>query len=204
MTQIEDAVRKQHPVLPEPEGEPIVIERRERLSFSPIAKYVIQNSPQWGLLRLSLMTGQAFLYNAIFFTYTLVLTDFFGVNAKTAPLYLIPFATLARVLKWILATWRQPRLLRPTGHDPAPPAGSPRGAAAMRSAGHPSKAAANRQPDALLAELERTSSEFERAERAARTYLVGQGVLDQTQVDLVAALKRSDARPSKSTDQPAG
>jgi hypothetical protein len=29
-------------------------------------------------------------------------------------------------------------------------------------------------------------------ERAARTYLVGQGVLDQTQVNLVAALKRSD------------
>jgi hypothetical protein len=26
---------------------------------------------------------------------------------------------LARVLKWILATWRQSRLLRPTGHDPA-------------------------------------------------------------------------------------
>jgi hypothetical protein len=99
---------------------------------------------------------------------------------------------LACVLKWILATWRQSRLLRPTGHDPAPPAGSPRGAAAMRLAGHPSKAAANRQPDALLAELERTRAEFERAERAARTYLVGQGVLDQTQVDLVAALKRSD------------
>ena len=92
MTQIEDAVRKQHPVLPEPEGEPIVIEQRERLSFPAIAKYVIQNYPQRGLLGLSLMTGQAFLYNAIFFTYTLVLTDFFGVNAKTAPLYLIPFA----------------------------------------------------------------------------------------------------------------
>jgi MFS family permease len=92
VTQIEDAVRKQHPVLPEPEGEPIVIEQRERLSFPAIAKYVIQNYPQRGLLGLSLMTGQAFLYNAIFFTYTLVLTDFFGVNAKTAPLYLIPFA----------------------------------------------------------------------------------------------------------------
>jgi hypothetical protein len=72
--------------------------------------------------------------------------------------------------------------------------GKLRGAAAMRLAGHPSKAAANRQPDALLAELERTRAEFERAERAARTYLVGQGVLDQTQVDLVAALKRSDRK----------
>jgi MFS family permease len=89
---IEDAVRKQHPVLPEPEGAPIVIEQRERLSFFAIAKYVVQQYPRRGLLGLALMTGQAFLYNAIFFTYTLVLTKFFDVNAKTAPLYLIPFA----------------------------------------------------------------------------------------------------------------
>jgi MFS family permease len=89
---IENAVRKQHPVLPEPEGAPIVIEQRERLSFLAIAKYVVRQYPKRGLLGLALMTGQAFLYNAIFFTYTLVLTKFFGVNAKTAPLYLIPFA----------------------------------------------------------------------------------------------------------------
>ena len=89
---IEDAVRKQHPVLPEPKGAPIVVEQRRRLSFFSIAKYVVQNYPQRGLLGLALMTGQAFLYNAIFFTYTLVLTKFFGVDAKTAPLYLIPFA----------------------------------------------------------------------------------------------------------------
>jgi MFS family permease len=92
VAQIEGAVRKQHPVLPEPEGTPIVIEQHKRLSFPAIAKYVIQNYPQRGLLGLALMTGQAFLYNAIFFTYTLVLTDFFDVSAKTAPLYLIPFA----------------------------------------------------------------------------------------------------------------
>jgi MFS family permease len=44
------------------------------------------------LLGLSLMTGQAFLYNAIFFTYTLVLSEFYGVSEKTVPLYLIPFS----------------------------------------------------------------------------------------------------------------
>jgi MFS family permease len=92
VAQIEDAVRRQHPDLPKPEGAPIVIEQRERLSFLAIAKYVIQKYPQRGLLGLALMTGQAFLYNAIFFTYTLVLTEFFDVSAKTAPLYLIPFA----------------------------------------------------------------------------------------------------------------
>jgi MFS family permease len=48
---IEAAVRKQHPVLPEPEGAPIVIEQRRRLSFLSIARYVIQNYPQRGLAR---------------------------------------------------------------------------------------------------------------------------------------------------------
>jgi MFS family permease len=38
------------------------------------------------------MITQSFLYNAIFFTYTLVLTTFFHVNPKTAPWYLIAFA----------------------------------------------------------------------------------------------------------------
>jgi MFS family permease len=90
--EIEERVRREHPVLPEPEGEPIVVEQRERLNFLDIARYVIRNYPQRGLLGLALMTGQAFLYNAIFFTYTLVLTDFFDVSEKTAPLYLIPFA----------------------------------------------------------------------------------------------------------------
>ena len=92
VAEIEARVKREHPELPEPEGAPIAIEQRERLNFLDIARYVIRNYPQRGLLGLSLMTGQAFLYNAIFFTYTLVLTNFYGVSEKTAPLYLIPFA----------------------------------------------------------------------------------------------------------------
>jgi MFS family permease len=92
VAQIEAAVRKHHPDLPEPSGEPIVVEQRERLNFLDIARYVVRNYPERGVLGLALMTGQAFLYNAIFFTYTLVLTDFFDVSEKTAPLYLIPFS----------------------------------------------------------------------------------------------------------------
>jgi MFS family permease len=90
--QIEDEVRKTHPQLPEPEGEPLQVEQREHIGFITIAKYVVQNYPSRGILGLSLMTGQAFLYNAVFFTYTLVLTDFFKVNSSKAPLFLIPFA----------------------------------------------------------------------------------------------------------------
>ena len=92
VAEIEEQVRKSHPVLPEPTGEPILIEQRERLDYLDVAKYVVRNYPKRGLLGLALMTGQAFLYNAIFFTYTLVLTEFFGVDPKTTPLYLIPFA----------------------------------------------------------------------------------------------------------------
>jgi MFS family permease len=90
--QIEDEVRKTHPQLPEPEGEPLEVEQREHIGFIAIAKYVVQNYPSRGVLGLSLMTGQAFLYNAVFFTYTLVLTDFFKISSSKAPLFLIPFA----------------------------------------------------------------------------------------------------------------
>jgi MFS family permease len=92
VAQIEQEVQRTRPQLPEPEGEPIAIEQRRHINFVDISKYVIKNYPSRGVLGLSLMIGQAFLYNAIFFTYTLVLHDFFGVSSSRAPLYLIPFA----------------------------------------------------------------------------------------------------------------
>jgi MFS family permease len=44
------------------------------------------------LVGLSLMTAQAFFYNAIFFTYALVLTDFYDIEASRVGWYLLPFA----------------------------------------------------------------------------------------------------------------
>lgn len=41
---------------------------------------------------LVLMASQAFFYNAIFFTYALVLTDFYGIRADHVGWYLLPFA----------------------------------------------------------------------------------------------------------------
>jgi MFS family permease len=41
---------------------------------------------------LVLMAAQAFFYNAIFFTYALVLTDFYGVSADHVGWYILPFA----------------------------------------------------------------------------------------------------------------
>jgi MFS family permease len=44
------------------------------------------------LVGLSLMTAQAFFYNAIFFTYALILTDFYGIRSGDVGEYLLPFA----------------------------------------------------------------------------------------------------------------
>ena len=44
------------------------------------------------MLGLSLFIGQAFLYNAVFFTQALVLTTFFEVSDSIVPAYIIPFA----------------------------------------------------------------------------------------------------------------
>jgi MFS family permease len=44
------------------------------------------------LVGLSLMAAQAFCYNAVFFTYALVLTDFYGIRADHIGWYLLPFA----------------------------------------------------------------------------------------------------------------
>ncbi|MGC1696904.1 MAG: MFS transporter, partial [Pseudolabrys sp.] len=41
---------------------------------------------------LSLMASQAFFYNAIFFTYALILTDFYHVRSDRVGWYLLPFA----------------------------------------------------------------------------------------------------------------
>jgi MFS family permease len=44
------------------------------------------------LVGLALMIAQAFFYNAIFFTYALVLTDFFGIASNHVGWYILPFA----------------------------------------------------------------------------------------------------------------
>jgi hypothetical protein len=42
--------------------------------------------------RSALMAAQAFFYNAIFFTYALVLTTFYGIPSQHVGWYILPFA----------------------------------------------------------------------------------------------------------------
>ncbi|WP_406857920.1 MFS transporter [Alsobacter sp. KACC 23698] len=44
------------------------------------------------MVGLAMMAAQAFFYNAIFFTYALVLTDFYAVPSDQIGLYILPFA----------------------------------------------------------------------------------------------------------------
>src|SRR5271167_2194911 len=65
--------------LPEPQGGRI---RLAASSHTPIARMVlaiVHDYPQRAVLGLVLMSSQAFFYNAIFFTYALVLTKFYAI-----------------------------------------------------------------------------------------------------------------------------
>ena len=70
----------------------LTIKQRKTIGFGEIAKTAWQRYPKRFVLGLSLFIGQAFLYNAVFFTFALVLTKILKVSDSTAPWYLIPLA----------------------------------------------------------------------------------------------------------------
>ena len=57
-----------------------------------VARTLLRDYPGRTTLGLVLMASQAFVYNAIFFTYALILTRFYGVPADKVGLYILPFA----------------------------------------------------------------------------------------------------------------
>jgi predicted MFS family arabinose efflux permease len=92
---IEDQVRSYtgHEELPPiDEEETITIEQRKSIGFGIIARAMFQMFPRRTVLGLILISTQAFLYNAVLFTYALILSSFYGVSAASAPYYLAAFA----------------------------------------------------------------------------------------------------------------
>jgi MFS family permease len=75
-----------------PAEKSIKVREQERVGFITIAKTVFGAYPKRTTVGLSLFIGQAFLYNAVFFTYALVLTKFYGVKDSSVGYYIIPFA----------------------------------------------------------------------------------------------------------------
>ncbi|MEO5883822.1 MAG: MFS transporter [Caldimonas sp.] len=89
---IEDAIRAEHgkPLLPVTGGS--AWQRRGPPTLAEVAHVLLHRYPRRSVVVLALMISQAFFYNAIFFTYALVLTRFQGVADSEIGLYIFPFA----------------------------------------------------------------------------------------------------------------
>jgi MFS family permease len=73
-------------------GKAIRIREQGHLGFLTVARTVFGAYPRRTIVGLSLFIGQAFLYNAVFFTYSLVLGTFYDVKPASVGYYIIPFA----------------------------------------------------------------------------------------------------------------
>jgi MFS family permease len=65
---------------------------RGHTSLAEVAQTLFREHRRRTLVGLSLMAAQAFFYNAIFFTYALILTDFYGVPSNRVGWHILPFA----------------------------------------------------------------------------------------------------------------
>jgi MFS family permease len=77
---------------PVDESKALEIRPPNNIGFLVLAKTLVATYPRRALLGASLMITQSFLYNAIFFTYALVLTKVYGVNASSTAYYFMFFA----------------------------------------------------------------------------------------------------------------
>lgn len=65
---------------------------RDHTPLREVARTLFQTYRKRTFVSFALMSAQAFFYNAIFFTYALVLTDFYGIPADQVGWYILPFA----------------------------------------------------------------------------------------------------------------
>ena len=63
-----------------------------KLGYFTLARVLFKEMPRRSILSASLMITQSFLYNAIFFTYALVLASVYHVPSGRIPIYFIAFA----------------------------------------------------------------------------------------------------------------
>lgn len=88
---IEQKVRKHKSDLGEAEGS-LKITVRDHTPLRDVWNAMIHGQPKRSFLGLMLMIGQSFFYNAVFFTYGLVLVQFFKVKSERVALYILPLA----------------------------------------------------------------------------------------------------------------
>lgn len=90
---IEDEIREHGGTVPEhSKDDARWIKAREGLTPKQLGYVFFRMYPTRTVLGATLMITQSFLYNAIFFTYALVLQNFYDKSADQAALYFFPFA----------------------------------------------------------------------------------------------------------------
>jgi MFS family permease len=70
-------------------GRGVRVRQRRSVGLAEIAAAMLRRYPRRSLLGLALFVGQAFLYNAVFFTFALVLDTFFKVPSGGVGIYLL-------------------------------------------------------------------------------------------------------------------
>ena len=70
----------------------IKLKMRDHTPLREVARTLFTVYRQRSLVGMALMIAQAFFYNAIFFTFALVLTDFYGIASSEVGWYVLPFA----------------------------------------------------------------------------------------------------------------
>ncbi|MDH2444776.1 MFS transporter [Amnibacterium sp. CER49] len=75
-----------------PDSKAIEVVPSERIPFSQVAHVFLRRYPRRTFVGLVMMITQSFLYNAIFFSYALVLQKFFHIPQAAIGLYFFPFA----------------------------------------------------------------------------------------------------------------
>ncbi|MEV8515337.1 MFS transporter [Dactylosporangium sp. NPDC051484] len=87
-----DAESSGQTLAPLDESHALEIRPSSRHGYLALLRVLLRHMPARSTLSATLMITQSFLYNAIFFTYTLVLSKFYHVDAEKTPIYLIAFA----------------------------------------------------------------------------------------------------------------
>jgi MFS family permease len=91
--QIEERIRNEGVKLePVPESKALEVHPTGAVSYIQIARTMLGQYPSRSFLGFSMMVTQAFLYNAIFFTYALVLQHFYQIPSDRIGIYFFPFA----------------------------------------------------------------------------------------------------------------
>ncbi|RZL87714.1 MAG: MFS transporter [Variovorax sp.] len=91
IARIEAEVAAQHGPLA-PVGTRVSFVRQAAPTLRQVAHVLLHQYRRRSVVAMALMVSQAFFYNAIFFTYALVLTRFHGVAEGRVALYIFPFA----------------------------------------------------------------------------------------------------------------